>query len=113
MECRNLTAYFKILLLQGCEDPYALKYATISSTTVKVTKYGTKIWSINGNLHRLGDKPAVIGSDGSRWWYENGKLHRLGDKPAVIWSDGNKLWYENGMRHRPGGKTCHNLFGRD
>ena len=49
-----------------------------------------------GQLHRDGDKPAIIWADGGRRWYKNGELHRDGDKPAVISASGTKLWYKNG-----------------
>jgi hypothetical protein len=53
-----------------------------------------EIHNSEGKLHRDGDKPAVIFSDGSRWWYKEGKLHR--DKPACIDRNGSKYWYKDG-----------------
>ena len=43
-----------------------------------------KKWFKDGKLHRDGDLPAVITSDGTRIWYRHGKRHRDGDLPAVI-----------------------------
>lgn len=47
-------------------------------------------------LHRNGDIPAVINSDGTMQWFKNGKRHRDGDRPAVIYNTGNMEWWENG-----------------
>ena len=38
-------------------------------------------------LHRDGDKPAMIFTDGSKSWYKNGQRHREGDEPAVIYAN--------------------------
>lgn len=56
-------------------------------------------------LHREGDKPAVIYPDGTEEYYKNGLLHRDGDKPAVIKSDGTEEYYENGQLYRVGDET--------
>jgi len=64
-------------------------------------------WYQNGQVHRDGDKPALVHRDGgTREWYQHGMCHRetLDEKglvnPAVIFSDGSKRWKRNGMYHR-------------
>ena len=66
-------------------------------------RYGQLGWMQNGRLHRDGDLPARIYTDGSLAWYQNGRLHRDGDKPAVISGDSSLAWYQNGQLHRFGG----------
>jgi hypothetical protein len=67
---------------------------------------GTLIWHKNGDLHRIGDKPARIYADGSLGWHKNGKCHRDGDKPAFIGAGGTLVWYKNGEYHRDGDKPA-------
>jgi hypothetical protein len=62
---------------------------------------GTKLWYLNGELHRV-DGPAVEWDDGSKEWWLNGKQHRV-DGPAVEDADGSKEWWLNGQRHRVDG----------
>ena len=69
-----------------------------------VDKDGTKIWKLNGELHRE-DGPAVELMDGTKHWYINGKLHRE-DGPAVEDSSGVKFWYMNDKHHREDGPAC-------
>ena len=57
---------------------------------------GTKYWFKNEQLHRDGDKPAVVFANGTKYWFKNGKRHRDGDKPAIVWFDGRKEWWVNG-----------------
>jgi hypothetical protein len=59
-------------------------------------------WWKNGALHRSGDKPAIIYTDGTVAWYKNGKKHRDGDKPAYIRGDGQLQWWKNDKLHRDG-----------
>ena len=37
-----------------------------------VNRYGTKMWRLNGSLHRE-DGPAIVFKNGSEYWYLNGK----------------------------------------
>jgi hypothetical protein len=67
---------------------------------------GTSCWFKYGELHRDGDKPAIIFADGSRNWYKHGKRHRDGDEPAIIYADGDREWYKHGVRHREGNKPA-------
>ena len=66
---------------------------------------GDREWYQNGNLHRDGDKPAIIESK-NKWWYQNGKRHRDNGKPAVMLVNGDREWWENGLRHRDGDKPA-------
>jgi hypothetical protein len=59
---------------------------------------------ISTNIHSIGDKPAIIDTNGSQWWYQNGKLHRDDDKPAVIVPYGTLRWVQNGKLHRENDK---------
>ena len=52
----------------------------------------------NGQIHRLGGKPAIACADGSKVYWENDKRHRLGGQPAVESADGHKAYYENGIQ---------------
>ena len=58
-----------------------------------IDEYGTKIWHLNGKLHRE-DGPAAEWEDGTKSWCLNDKLHRE-DGPAIEWANGNKHWYLN------------------
>ena len=64
-------------------------------------KYGTKIYYLGDELHRL-DGPAVERADGEKHWYLNGTRHRE-DGPAIEYVDGTKAWYLNGKLHREDG----------
>jgi hypothetical protein len=57
-------------------------------------------WYKNGMLHRDGDMPAIVYSDGTLIWYNHGQKHRDNDKPAVIYANGDVLWYRHGIIHR-------------
>ena len=72
------------------------------SYTEEVDGLGTIRYYKNRELHRDGDEPAIIYTNGSKWYYKNGKCHRDGDEPAVIDSDGYKSYYKNGEYHRDG-----------
>ena len=61
--------------------------------TVKVYDSGTKLWYLNGKLHRE-DGPACESANGSKEWFLNGKLHRE-DGPAIEDGYGDKYWYLN------------------
>ena len=67
--------------------------------TEKVDRYGTKMYYKDGELHRDGDEPAVIWSDGYKEYFKNGERHRDGDEPAVIETDGTKRYYKNGVEY--------------
>ena len=62
--------------------------------TVTVDDYGTKMWYLNGELHRE-DGPAVEYADGDKFWFLHGERHRE-DGPAIEFPNGNKYWCLNG-----------------
>lgn len=66
---------------------------------------GSQHWFRNGRRHRDNDQPAAIYTsesfyNGSQYWYINGELHRDNNQPAVIYGDGSKEWYVDGKRVR-------------
>jgi hypothetical protein len=70
---------------------------------------GNQEWKKDGQLHRLGDLPAIIKTNGYQMWYQYGKLHRGGEgdaQPALIGSNGHQEFYQNGKRHRDGDKPA-------
>lgn len=72
---------------------------------VQITGYGDILWKNHyGDIHREGDRPSTIRSDGSYEWKSNGVLHRENHKPAVIWADGKEFFYQNGHRYDPDAK---------
>jgi len=82
--------------------------AKVDKSTV-VQPDGTRVWYLNGKLHRV-DGPAVEGADGLREWYLNGLRHRE-DGPAVEYVDGTRAWYRNGKRHRVDGPAIERANG--
>lgn len=63
---------------------------------------GTTRWSIDGKLHRDGDKPAVERGNGDLEWWQMGTKHRDGG-PCFIGYNGDKEWRQNGLLHRDDG----------
>ena len=68
---------------------------------MEVDQNGSKVWYLNGNLHRT-DGPAMVYADGTKSWYINGVKHRT-DGPAFESVYGTKEWWVNGNRHRLNG----------
>jgi hypothetical protein len=66
---------------------------------IEITSY-----YINGKLHRDGDNPAVESNCFSHW-YKDGELHRDNDLPAVV-DEFQYEWWVNGKRHRDGDKPA-------
>ena len=65
---------------------------------------GAQVWrNIAGKLHRDGDKPAVVYSNGTQEWWVNGQRHRDNGLPAIVRADGHQEWWVNDLRHREGG----------
>lgn len=58
------------------------------------------IWTLNGKMHRDGDKPAFVKKDAVAIWYQHGEIHRDQDKPAYVHASGTKEWYHFSDRHR-------------
>ena len=68
-----------------------------------IDREGTKKWrDALGRLHRAGDAPAVVKSNGTQEWWWNDQRHRDGDAPAIVWTDGTQFWYKQGHMHRDG-----------
>jgi len=62
---------------------------------------GTMRWYKNGKRHRNGDKPSFIESNGTMWWHKNDLIHRDNDKPAVVRANGSMGWYKDGKQYVP------------
>ncbi len=59
----------------------------------KIDTSGTKIWRLNGNLHRE-NGPAIICTDGYKEWWINGKL--IASKGMKYrFHDGKYIVYKN------------------
>ena len=68
----------------------------------EIDKDGTKLWYLNGQLHRE-DGPAVEYPDGTKYcWFLNGLFHRI-NGPAYEEKNGYKSWWINGQQHRTDG----------
>lgn len=61
---------------------------------------GDMAWCLRGKLHRAGDLPAIECANGPRTWSQNGERHRDNDLPAVEYPDGSRFWYRHGKCHR-------------
>lgn len=66
-----------------------------------ITSQGSQFWFHEGIRHRDNDLPASVCSNGSLYWWKDGDVHRDGDLPAVIYFDGTKLWFLNGTQYTP------------
>jgi hypothetical protein len=55
---------------------------------------------LNGEIHSIEDRPAVIYSNGTMIWKSHGIIHRDGDKAAVISLDGDLFFYKDGLLGR-------------
>jgi hypothetical protein len=62
------------------------------------TRTENQYWYKEGEVHRDGDLPAIILSNGDQYWYKEGEVHRDGDLPAIILSCGDQYWYKEGER---------------
>jgi hypothetical protein len=60
---------------------------------------GNNVWYVNGVIHREGNEPAIITSDGTRQWIQNGKFHSDAMHPAIQHANGDKIWLNNGKYH--------------
>lgn len=75
------------------------KYHSYEDKPSLITINNEQYWHKNGSLHRDGNEPAIIDSQG-KFWYKNGLLHRDNDGPAIIYLDGLLCWYKHGEYHR-------------
>ena len=57
---------------------------------------------VEGECHRIGNLPAIIGAGGYVEYLEHNQLHRVGG-PAIIHQDGSEEWWERGKPHRVDG----------
>ena len=83
----------------------------------KIDTDGTKLWFLNGNLHREDinpetglTMPAIEWADGSKFWYSNDNRHR-DDGPAIEFADGRTKYYING-KHIPQLDNKH-IYGKE
>lgn len=70
---------------------------------------GTHVYVKDGEIHRDGDKPAVLANVSKSFehhYYKNGKHNREGDKPSSILNDGTKIWHKDGEYHRDDDKPA-------
>jgi hypothetical protein len=65
----------------------------IDDTTITTYSNRTE-YTVNGELHRDNDEPAVIFNDGTQAWFKNGKLYRDNSLPALIRH--GKLYFQTG-----------------
>lgn len=54
---------------------------------------------LNGQLHREGDLPAIIGPNREEYWV-HGKMHRVGQPASTNSDTGETKWSEHGLLHR-------------
>jgi hypothetical protein len=76
-------------------NPYYRELAITRFLEIKINSYEIR-YLLDGKLHSIDDKPAVIRSTGEKRWYRCGKLYRENNLPVIIKSDGDKVWYNNG-----------------
>jgi len=81
--------------MKDIQDIYKLYIESKQEPIMNTRSDGTKLWYINGKLHRE-DGPAVEGADSTKMWFINGVRHRE-DGPAIEYPSGTKYWYINGM----------------
>lgn len=127
-EFKNEKPHVKVTPVEG--TPYKKIEITHPDGTVEYAiKYPTGMIEYRnkkGQIHRDGDKPAVIEPGGGKVWYKNGirsrdndlpaveyphakywyspqgNRHRDNDLPAVEFTNGSKHWYQYGDLHREG-----------
>jgi hypothetical protein len=57
---------------------------------------------IENNIHYI-----VKTYSNKKIWYRNEQIHRAGDLPAIIYTNGGLEYYINNMRHRANGKCAY------
>jgi hypothetical protein len=77
------------------------KWTPCKKPFITLSNAGGRIETINddGHFHSFDDKPSIVEDSGQCEWHQNGDLHRDGDKPALI-NHNTKKWYCNGLLHR-------------
>ena len=87
------------------------RYQHLRQLPHTTTGYDMDTWRVRlewrdsqGNLHREGDLPAVIYTNGTQKWYQHGQLHRKHDRPAIIDESKTRspslFWYQYGQPFR-------------
>ena len=64
---------------------------------IKTLNDGTKIYLLNGKLHRE-DGPAIEWLNGTKLWYINDLRHRE-DGPAIEYTNGSVEWFYNDVKY--------------
>lgn len=85
-------------------------YRTMDTNGLITLHDGTRNWTVNGQLHRVGG-PAIEHPNGSTEWFEYGIRHRT-DGPAIDHPCGTREWYQNGVLHRIGGPAFEHALDR-
>jgi len=60
------------------------------------------IYTVNGEIHREGDLPAIIYYGVGSFWFKNNQPHRDNDLPACEFINETKEWHYLGKIHRDG-----------
>ena len=81
----------------------------MSEPIIEIDEYGTKVWYLNGKLHRK-DGPAIEYANGYKEWWFNGLRHRE-DGPAREYIDGDKEWWLNSRQYSKEDYTLMLFFG--
>jgi hypothetical protein len=58
-----------------------------------------EVWGLNGCIHRDGDQPAIVCSNGDKYWYQHGRQERDGDRPVAIYKNSGYVFMKNGYIH--------------
>ena len=74
-----------------------IRYTFADGSCVAISRYNTIIWyGSNGKLHRDGDMPAHITTNGLMVYCKHGKRHREFG-PAIVYSDGSVEYWIDGI----------------
>jgi len=100
-----LESYITFILESRCDESplgaldihpirHIIEIADSALYRSEIDAKGTTRWYRCCELHRGGDKPAIIRKDGTRewWWYD--ELHRGGDRPAITYENGSFEWWQ-------------------
>ena len=56
----------------------------------------------NGQIVSRGNSPSIIAPNVQIWYNDSNEIHRDGDLPAMLYTDGTKVYYQHGQIHRLG-----------
>ena len=83
----------EVMNLEHLRKDGEIQYDFPDGSYVNIFSNNSIIWfDSDCNLHRDGDMPTIICTNGRRAYHKNGKLHRVGG-PARIWEDGYEEYY--------------------